>query len=114
MESGIIANSGEFFMKRFQAVPHRLPLVALLGVLLVFAACNGSSSGSTGKAPTGGPSPTATPAIPGGDYAFVRNGDMWARVGASVAHAVTFLHLSANGATWGTPVWSPDRTMLAF
>ncbi len=101
-------------MKRLPAALRRLPFVAVLGAALVFVACSGSTIGSTGIAPTGGPSPTATPVIPGGDYAFVRDGDLWARTGASIAHAVTFLHVPATGTAWGLPVWSPDRTKLAF
>jgi hypothetical protein len=94
-------------------------IVVLSGFLLALAGCalpgQGQSAGtsSSSSAPAT-PVPTALPTLPIGDYAFLRDGDIWARTGGSVAHAITQLHLSAAGATWGPLVWSQDHSMLAF
>ncbi len=89
-----------------------LALVALAGCAVPgLGQSAGTSSNSTAPAP---PPPTALPTLPSGDYAFIRNGDIWARTGGAPPHAITQLHLSATGATWGPLIWSPDHTLLAF
>jgi hypothetical protein len=94
--------------------------LSLAGIFLVgmtlLAACSlpfGSTT-SGAPAPTAAANTTPTPTVPAGAYAFVRNGDIWARTGAGPAHQVTFLHLYSPSATWGQIAWSPDQTMLAF
>jgi hypothetical protein len=91
--------------------PHLMMIIAALFALL--AGCSQSSSATT-PTPIPGPTSTATPALPVGDYAFVRNGDLWAHQGAAPAHQITQLHLSAVAVTWGSLIWSPDHTQLAF
>jgi hypothetical protein len=87
------------------------PIVALL-FLLAGCATGGQGSASTTPSTT---SATATPlpTLPVGDYAFLRDGDIWARTGGSVPHAITQLHLSAAAANWGPIAWSPDHNTLA-
>src|SRR5579875_2433906 len=93
---------------------------ALLALAVLLAACSlpgqgnssASVSGSSSAAPT--PTPSATPTLPIGDYAFLRNGDIWAHTGGAPSHALTQLHLSAVNALWGAPVWSVDHKTLAF
>lgn len=83
-------------------------LVIFLMVML--AGCASSPDSSFGPLPTGSPAP----ATPAGDYAFVRNGDIWVRLGLGTAHAATNLRLNYGTATWGDLTWSPDHAWLAF
>ncbi len=87
--------------------------VGMLALLALLAGCSQASTSATAT-PIPAPTSTATPTLPVGDYAFVRNGDLWVHQGAAPAHQVTQMHLSAVPATWGSLIWSPDHAMLAF
>lgn len=83
--------------------------ISLIAVLL--AACADTSETTTTDATT--PTTNAL-AIPTGNYAFVRDGDLWARTGHGVAHPLTTLSLSPSFADWGQIAWSPDQSEIAF
>lgn len=82
----------------------------VLAIFLMLAGCASSQVTIAGPTPTGSPAP----ATPVGDYAFVRNGDIWVRLGVGTAHAATNLRLNYGTATWGDLTWSPDHVWLAF
>ena len=85
----------------------------MLAAFLLVTGCAGQSS-TANTPPTTTPSVSPTPTLPNGDYAFIRNGDIWAHTGNGPAHALTQLHLSAVSALWGSMIWSPDHMTLAF
>jgi hypothetical protein len=87
--------------------------LTIFALLLMLTACAGQSSASTAT-PTPSPATTPTATVPTGDYAFVRDGDLWAKTGAAPSHALTQLHLNAVGARWGSLTWSPDHATIAF
>ncbi len=86
-------------------------LIAGVLVTLAFAGCAQTTSSAV-PAPT--PVVSVTPTAPNGDYAFIRNGDIWVHLGSAPSHAITKLHLSAASALWGSLTWSPDHATLAF
>jgi hypothetical protein len=87
----------------------------VLALLFLLAGCDlGGQSATSSTATTTTATATPLPTLPVGDYAFLRDGDIWARTGGSVPHAITQLHLSATGAMWGPIVWSPDHSTLAI
>jgi len=75
-----------------------LAVVALAGCAVPG---QGQSAGTSSSSAPATPTPTALPTLPSGDYAFIRDGDIWARTGGAAPHAITQLHLSAAGAAWG-------------
>lgn len=88
--------------------------VPILALLVFLAGCDtGGQSSATSTTTATSATTTPLPTLPTGDYAFLRDGDIWARIGGSVPHAITQLHLSAANANWGPLVWSPDHSMLA-
>lgn len=88
--------------------------VGFLVMCLLLAGCDALGTSTSSALPTATAVMSPTPTLPTGDYAFIRDGDIWAHTGGAPAHALTQLHLSSVGATWGSIVWSPDHTTLAF
>ena len=84
-----------------------------IAAFLMMTGCAGQSSTVTTPS-TATPAISPTPTLPSGDYAFIRNGDIWVHSGGAPSHAITQLHLSAVGALWGSLIWSPDLTTIAF
>lgn len=109
----------------------RLMLLAILPLSFIFASC---ASSGVGTIPSGTPSlgngtpavipslsptkqavPSASPAALSGNYAFVRNNQLWVALRGAQAVQVTSFDLSAlPDVSWRQPVWSPGDGYLAF
>lgn len=92
----------------------RFGLMAAMLLAGLLAGCAGSSTTAGAATPTATSAPAVTPTTaPTGDYAFIRNGDLWVRQGSGVAHQLTHLALTNGTGVWGPIVWSPDHANLA-